>query len=88
MHFVKWNAIYNVILYLSGFGVYVQKYYNKKAFFFKVNFKGKADFALTIEVEKGINVDAPINQRIKTIKELSDIVATCRLEEVSCYFNC
>ncbi|KAK6623829.1 hypothetical protein RUM44_010685 [Polyplax serrata] len=46
-----------------------------------VNFKGKADFVLTCDVEKGISTDAPINQRIRTIKDLSEIVATCRLED-------
>lgn len=51
--------------------------------FILVNFKGKADFTLTSEIEKEISSDTPINQRLRAIKDLSETVATNRLEDVS-----
>lgn len=52
-------------------------------FFFPVNFKGKADFSLPNDIEKEIGPDAPINQRLRALKEYSEVVATNRLEDVS-----
>lgn len=46
------------------------------------NYKIKSEFILKTEIEKEIGPETPVAQRIKTIKELSEIVVANRLEEV------
>lgn len=45
--------------------------------------KGKEEPVLTSDIESRINSDAPVEIRLKTLKELNEAVLNNRLEEVS-----
>ncbi|XP_014260624.1 tuberin [Cimex lectularius] len=45
------------------------------------SFRIKEDFILTVDMEKDLSSDSPLNVRIKTIKELTDVVLNQRLED-------
>ncbi|XP_071440421.1 tuberin-like [Hetaerina americana] len=61
-------------------------FHEKLKQFFRINkgnFRGRVDCSLTQEIEKEISPDNPNHQRIKAIKELSDLVLNNRLEDNS-----
>ncbi|XP_063234483.1 tuberin isoform X2 [Bacillus rossius redtenbacheri] len=52
--------------------------------FFKINkgnFKGRVDFSLTADVVKDLSPEAPLNQRLKILKEMSEAVRKNYIED-------